>query len=227
MLEGKTTSYYIDKYDRDKPLPFHVTLQDFNLKIYDGTARPSDFSSRIAITLPDGKVEFSTINVNNPLTTPYGTVYQKACGVEVQNDSLIVLDVQDRGINQHYDFRLGETVRLPSGRLLTVVDFSPSLGYKDGQFFTLTDELMSNPAYLTVLSQGMTDTSKWILGRTNALFVDDLILTFKDFQGVEYSVLEFVHSPFQNGVYAGFLLVVLGFGLLLFNNHKVWLWKAS
>lgn len=222
IAEGMTVTKYVDEKGWDRKLPVALRLENFALELYPGTARPSDFISDISVTDPETKdAKPFRVTSESPLVASWGELYQKACGVESTGLEEIIVDVRRGGRTDTFRTRPGQTVMLPGGGQITVLDFSPSLGFRDGRAFTVDPDLMLNPGYLARAERGAEENTEWVLGRDGETeILPRLFVSFRDFYGVEYTVFAFERDRFRFLVYLGMALAILGFGALFLKKPE-------
>ena len=106
---------------------------------------------------------------------------------------------------------------------LTVIDYTPSAGIKDGKMVTVNRDMKLNPAYLvSVVKADGEALRQWVVpSQPETEQLGDLRLHFVDFHNIEYTVLAFSRPSSEWLIYTGMLLVVLAaLGMLAVQIRK-------
>lgn len=211
--EGMTVSYFVDSEDRDRPLPFSLTCRDFQVSVYQNTFRPSHYKSTVLV-LKDGKSLEGEIAVNSPLKIDDVTLYQDDFGIDQGDQTRIDFDVVEGNVKTLMSIfpEISDEVKIPGRGTLQVTDFSPYFALQNGRSITVNGNMMLNPAFkIKLTGDNGGSLEKWIIqndARTHD--VGDFKIEFRDYWGIEYTVLAYVRQPFQHWFYLGALLSLAG-----------------
>lgn len=214
--EGMATSFYYDKNDTPVALSFSIFCENFKTELYPESLKVSSYRAILNLTEGDQSNTLE-LYVNQPLTYKDVTLHLQNTGIEPGDDAYIDLTVTENGTSDRYQTMIDAPLSLPSGTILYIRDFSPSLAYKDGIFYTSDFSTMSNPAYFVELFRpGEPPLEQWILTQNSDTHqLGGLHLTIHDFYGIEYVVISIVHHSLQWLTYLGLALVVIGIMILM------------
>ncbi len=222
IREGTSAQTWFDDEGSEHPLPFAVACEDFRLSVYPGTYRVSDYATKIVITDENSRKPV-TLRVNEPILHEGFRLYQQDYGIEPGPEYHISVSVEQMGRVYNLALKPGERRAFgESGSLITVLDFSPSLAFKDGEPHTFNDNAMLNPGYLIRLEErGGESSLQWLTPyQTPKTKMGETIVTVHDFWGIEYTEIALVKSPGRHIVIGGALLASLGIVLLFLSRRK-------
>lgn len=221
IREGDGASFYVDRQDGEHALSFLVRLTAFKAAVYPGTLRPQGFTSDVVFE-GDGKTQPARISVNESASFDGYRFYQQSYGVEVSDISRLVLTViRSDGTETKEVLRPGTTVNVEGCGRVQLTDFVPTAEMKDGHLMVRSEDAMMAPAYRFQSDfAGVTGTS-WVLAKdATTEQIGACRVHPDDFQGVRYTVLSVVRSPFDPLILLGALLAVSGAVLGFLRGRK-------
>lgn len=216
ILEGETLDFYKETNGNKHPLPFKLECKDFQLTLYPGTQRASSF--RTILKVEENKKSYDVdLEVNNPLEIQGYKLFQTDYGLEPNPNHRIPLTITGPGTNETLQAKIGETVMLANGSILSVLDFSPSWAVKENQIITFDQDALKNPAYLIRIQTPMEeDVAGWVLPSSEDSWnLGQWKIIPGQIWGIEYSVISVVRSPLTPYIlFVCFLITVFGTVLL-------------
>lgn len=216
ILEGETLDFYKETNGNKHSLPFNLECKDFQLTLYPGTQRASSF--RTILKVEENKKSYDVdLEVNNPLEIQGYKLFQTDYGLEPNPNHRIPLTITGPGTNKTLQAKIGETVMLANGSILSVLDFSPSWAVKEHQIITFDQDALKKPAYLIRIQTPMEeDVAGWVLPSSEDSWnLGQWKIIPGQIWGIEYSVISVVRSPLTPYIlFVCFLITVFGTVLL-------------
>lgn len=216
ILEGETQDFYKDSNGVKQSLPFKVECQDFQLQLYPGTQRASSFKTILKIE-EDKKSYEVALQVNSPMEIQGYKLFQTDYGLEPNPNHRIPLKIQGPKINESVEAKIGESLLLADGSILSIMDFSPSWAAKGDQVITFDHDALKNPAYLIRIQTPMEEeVAGWVLpGSEDSWKLGQWTIVPGQIWGIEYSVISVVRSPLTPYIlFVCFLITLFGSILL-------------
>lgn len=228
----KSYSYFLNiAVGESLPLPdtlYSVQLHDFTVQYYEGTDRPSEYTSVLSLTKNGDSLGTGKITVNNPLTIADMSFYQMSYNPTVSDVTISVSE-------QHSGKKLGE-FKLPVGQDAYIeklglnikpVDLLPDFALTTDGVAVSRTAVFKNPAVLLDIST--TDTpkvSKWIFyapSEFHFAVVGSYAYELKDFTIRTISGIKVIRDRAIPVVYTGFFLLTTGAFLSCYIFHRrVW-----
>ncbi len=217
IVEGGTADHVMPRGGKEPiPLGFSVRCDNFEVEFYDGTRRPKEFTSDLAVLQHGGEVLKKRIEVNDPLNFDGITFYQSSYGPA--GDATFRFRVRDRATGQTVEVsaRQGEHVPLPGGYAFAVTNstenydkFGPAV-----QMHVITpDGRYGNPF---IVMQNYPDFDAQRAG--------EQIFTLTGMDQRYYTGLQVAKDPGVWVVWLGCFLMVIGsFGAFFFSHRRLWL----
>jgi cytochrome c biogenesis protein len=195
----------------DRPLPFQVRLDKFQVTYYEPGGIPKEFRSDLTFIKDGREVSRATCRVNEPVSFGGLTFYQASYGTESAGP--IGLTVQLGDLNRSIEAPFRRPVELPGGRGRIIAM------RVDGNF------LGYGPAVLLAFSPGSGHPQAfWALQHYPQLGDQPAPYRFR-VTSIPYryfSVFQVRHDPGVWWVYAGFLLFLPGLYLALVRPAERW-----
>ncbi|MDO9528478.1 MAG: cytochrome c biogenesis protein ResB [Syntrophales bacterium] len=212
IVEGKTAdTMFLYGGKGAKKLGFEVRCDKFKVDFYK-TGQPKEYRSDLTI-LEDGKKVLSkAIMVNHPLIYKGFKLCQATYGIAETDNFQIVVKNEKTGKETVLTPNLMEKISLPDSKFsFAIAKFMPN--YQN-----------HGPAVLGVLIEPeKTHEMLWLFKGHNQQ-MKDLSFMFKDFDSRYYTGIQVSRSYGVYIVWAGCILILVGFVLSLFFTHtKVWL----
>jgi len=212
---------------------FKVRLDKFWIEYYD-TGQIRQYNSNLTIIENGQEVMKQQIWVNEPLyykgvrfyQSSYGTSWNK---VESANITLVKKETGD-AVSAPFTVKWGETAVVPGTRYsVKLVDYVSDFAYdeKNKMIYSQSAEA-NNPAVgIEVYENGKVVSSPWLFlkypGVVPALPGKDNDLMITGYRGVMYSGISLNSDPGTNIVWAGAIVMALGFFMAFFVFHRrVW-----
>ncbi|MDL2060393.1 cytochrome c biogenesis protein ResB [Mesosutterella sp. AGMB02718] len=221
IREGDAASFYVDKSDKDRKLPFALRLNDFRISTYPNSLRIRSYDSDITVE-DGGKKTNVKLSVNHPFSYGGYDFYQHSHGLTAGLNPRILAKAGPREAALELKFR--ETARVPGCGSVTVRDFIPSAVFPDSGIRDAGVKGILNPAYLVdLVTEKGAHFRRWVLpAAPESEQLGGCRLHFLDFKGVEYTVLSVSRLPFSPLILLGFALASAGCaGLALVIRRKV------
>lgn len=185
-------------------MDYRLELGDFKVDFYDN-GTPSQYTSELALTDPDGITYHESIWVNAPYKRDRITIYQHSYGWEVKG----IYEEKDR---EPLEFRLKDNAELPIEdspfSLMTV--FIPTYDAHSESFRSLSPE-PRNPVLAVGLIEGENVSAMTLLRPGETRELGQGKVTFDSF--APYTGLLVKRDFGTPVVFAGFTLMILGFVL--------------
>lgn len=197
------------RFDEGGLADYLLELEDFSVAFYDN-GTPSQYTSTVAMTNPDGITYHDEIWVNNPYKRERITIYQNSYGWEVEG-------VYRDGDGQEVPIAHKDNAEIPLEdspfSLMTV--FIPNYDAQSQSFRSLTPE-PRNPVLAVGLIEGESVAAMTLLrpGETRAL--GQGTVSFESFQ--PYTGLLVKKDLGTPVAFAGFALMLVGFALRYLPN---------
>ena len=211
IREGDTASFYVDKAQKEHPLPFSVGLKSFQAEVYSGTLRPRGFTSEVFF-VNQTTTQTARISVNESASFGSYRFYQQSYGVEMSDISRLVLEiVRPDGTKKKEVLAPGAASEIEGCGRLVLTDFVPTAEMEKGRLMVRSEDVMLAPAY-RFLSDFTGETAQyWVLaGKTETETVGFCRVHPEDFEGVRYTVLSVVRAPLDYLIFLGAVLAVAG-----------------
>lgn len=215
--EGKAAAFWFDEHNASHPLPFELFNRRFVIQRYEGSDKISHYESELSI-LEGESVRQEKIAVNHPLNIAGYSIFLSSYGIEPQPDSCIRLNISENGKESQYQLNFNQPVTINDGTMLTVIDYSPSLRFKDGVPYTFNKEAVLNPGYLVEVEFPDNHTVvQWVVpSEPSTRTIENLRLDFTEFLHIQYIVLDISKNSAKAWIYTGFMMVALGLLMLCF-----------
>jgi len=215
LPEGVPQSLFIQENEKDKELGFEVRCDDFNTEYYENIPRAKSYTTRLSI-LDGDRTVIATVDVNQPFQYKGITFFQYDYGIDPSREISFSYSIKTGNRTEDVHTELDEKAEV-DGKSVRVIDFSPALGVRpDGSFYSYNTEQLLNPAALFEISSETGTFRQWVLKNPseNRMKLGDTVVVFKDFHGIEYSVLGVSKSPYNFLFYIGFICLAFGFGMI-------------
>jgi cytochrome c biogenesis protein len=218
IVEGTETSQVWPRGgNQPLDLGFSVRCDSFNVTFYPGTGRPKEFKSVLSV-VDGGKPVPGLVNrpviVNDPMTYKGITFYQSSYGPA--GDPSLTLKVRVRATGETFDISApqGQTVALPGGASVRVVDFTDSFQNFGPAARLEIRPKSGQPGSFVVLQK---------FPEFDAQRGGDYIFSLIDFKQKFYTGLQVAKDPGVWVVWLGCTMLVLGSLCAFFLSHRrVW-----
>lgn len=209
IKEGETASTFaVIPSGKSRTLPFQIALDKFTLKRYP-TGEPKEFRSDVRI-LKDGKeIENGFIRVNHPMTVEGISLYQadyRLLGVRT-----VILSVVDaQGKQSEIAVNPREATRLPGTPYeIRLRGLDPGSTEK-GPWVEMTAEAEGESPTTVRIYKNAPEPHRLAKGA----------IGFKGYEPLYMSGLQVGYDPGTKVVWIGCALLIIGFFLTLFTNHR-------
>ena len=224
-----------------KPLGFTIKCNWFNIKYYEHGKSikesnefmtPLKYESELVIF--DGGKEIMTkvIQVNNPLTYKGMSFYQSSFGMfDDPAAGVFVLKVTPyEGRESTLRVRPGGTFEIAgTGIKGNIIDFHPALYWDKDEsllyYLNVKDKLVSPGLNIKFNKDGKDFLTTWSIKRFPETWVipGGHKIEFVDYDGIEYTVLQFAKDPGTGVIYLACIIMTLGLYIAFFMSHrKIW-----
>jgi cytochrome c biogenesis protein len=217
IVEGtETTQVWPRGQSEPIELDFAVRCDAFSVSYYAGTNRPQEFKSLLTV-LDGGRpvIEKRPVIVNDPLTYKGITFYQSSYGPAGDPAFRLRVRARQSGETVEISARQGQSVALPGGGSLRVVDFTDSF------------QNFGAAARIEVSTPGASPSTFVILKafpEFDAQRGGAHIISLLDFQQRFYTGLQVAKDPGVWVVWTGCALLVLGSMVAFFLSHRrIWI----
>jgi cytochrome c biogenesis protein len=215
VLEGETVDRASLRSNRQpQPLGFQVRLEKFEVFFYP-SGTPKEYKSTVSILEDNRQVLTDSIRVNHPLTYKGISLYQSSYGIA--DVKKVVLDVREQSLERRFTFsaKMGERVEIPeSSSTFTLTRFIPDF-QGVGPAFQGVLSRTGRPADHLMILQNYPGFSQAQSG--------DFSFRVKEFEPIYYSGLQVNRDPGVWMVWAGCILMMVGFTMTFFLSHRrIW-----
>lgn len=212
LEEGQATDRVILRNGREVQLPgFQIGLDKFNVSFYP-TGAPKEFKSTVSILEGREKRVTEPIRVNHPLSYRGITFYQSTYGVSGMKKAVLLVKDRQTGRETAVTAQMGARTAIPgTAESFVLAQFVPDFqGMGPAlQVLYFADEAKHENF---LLLQRYPEMSEKKSGR--------YLLTIKEIEPRYYSGLQVTKDPGVWVVWAGCLLMILGFYLAFFMSHR-------
>lgn len=211
IREGESSAFYVDENNEEHPLDFALKLNNFRVQTYPKSLRIQTFESDLTIE-DNGRHERIHLLVNDAFTYRGYRFYQHDYGLHIGRNPRILVDIETAYETLSLQMRMEESINIAECGVLTILDFIPTALFRNGQIHSQNKNAVLNPAYLIEIQPlGAPPSHRWILPKDKSTEnIDNCRIHFRDFTGIEYSVLSIARSPFDPLIFLGFTLSILG-----------------
>ncbi len=190
-------------------LPFDIAVDRFTLKRYP-TGEPQEFRSDIRLIEKGQEVLKAAVRVNHPVTYRRISLYQSDYQVAAVKAVKLALVTPD-GKKQEFTAAPGGTKAQVPGTASRVGLMGLQPGPSGtGMLLRIVVESPGKDAETFRLKQGASDGAK----------IGDAQLLFLNYEPLYATGLQVTYDPGNKVVYLGFCLLMAGFFLTLFTNHR-------
>ncbi len=214
IVEGETTdtiTLFNVNGKGAKKLGFQVRCDDFSIDFYK-TGQPKEYKSNLTI-LENGKpITSKAIRVNHPLLYKGLKFCQATYGIAGTNNFQIIVKNEKTGKETVLTLNMMEKISLPDSKSsFAIARFTPNY---EGR----------GPAVLGVLLEpGKAHNIFWLF-KNHQQQKNDFSFIFRELDKRYYTGIQVSRNPGVSIVWAGCILIMIGFVLSLFFTHtKVWL----
>ena len=216
IVEGGTVDQvFVRGKQEPYPLGFTVRCDDFQVSYYEGSRRPKEFSSKLAVLENGQEVLTKEIEVNDPLSYKGIVFYQSSYGPA--GDATFSFRVRERASGNTFNVtaREGQHVDLPGGYSFAVTNFAESydtFGPAVQMHINTPDGRHGNPF---IVLKNFPDFDAQRGG--------DFIFSLLEFNQREYTGLQVAKDPGVWVVWFGCFLMVLGScGAFFLSHRRLW-----
>ncbi len=188
-----------------------LTVKDFKIDYY-ADFTPRQYTSSVALQTAAGREIEHAILVNHPLKLGDLKIYQASYGWMVQGRAVV------NGKEQPFDLPSGSSLTIePAGGRQLLFLFIPDYDAASGGLHSRSP-LPRNPRLVAVLFQDQQVQARTILAAGETGAAGGYLVTFTAYR--YYTGLEIKKDPGVRVVYAGFIIVMLGFILRYLGPQK-------
>ncbi|MEW6348161.1 MAG: cytochrome c biogenesis protein ResB [Thermodesulfobacteriota bacterium] len=189
-------------------LPFEIAVDRFVLKRYP-SGEPQEYRSDVRL-IEDGREVLKTdIRVNHPVTYRRISLYQSDYDVTGVKGVKLAMKSPD-GKNQEFVVQPGQASQVPgTGVRLQLLRLEPGSSGTSPSLMVGIESSGTKP-----------QETRLYMGAAAGVKVGDSELTFLDYEPEYATGLQVTYDPGNKVVYAGFCLLIVGFSLTLFTNHR-------
>lgn len=217
--------------DREHPLPFTLTVDDFNVEL-NAQGMVRQYRSDLTVTPRSGAAFSRQIAVNHPLRYGgynfYQASYQPARD-RVKSLVAAVLDTSGNQLAPPREVRFGERLPLGGGFEAEAIRYLPDARVGQGGLQNVSPD-PNNPAFqFRILQGGQQVGTQWSFARFPDMAVGDWTerrVAVQHFDPAYATGLEVTRAPFAGLIWAGLLLSTLGL-VLSFNVAHRQLWALA
>lgn len=187
---------------------YNLKVEDFKIEYYD-SFEPKQYISTVSLKGKEREVN-SEISVNHPLKAEGFTIYQKSYGWKVKGH------INVAGADRPFDMANGDEITVKEDIKLKVI-FVPDFDPESGDLHSKTP-FPNNPHLACALIQKDQMLGVEVIPETQRKVIEGYPITFSSYQ--KYTGLEIKQDPGVKIVYAGFILMLLGFSIRYFGPVK-------
>ncbi len=189
-------------------LPFEIAVDRFILKRYP-SGEPREFRSDVRLIEDGREVLKAGIRVNHPVTHRGISLYQSDYDVTgIRGVKLAVKGPDEK--NRDFVVQPGTAGQVPG------TDYRVQLmRLEPGSSGTSPSLIVGIEA-----PNAQTEETRLYMGATEGVKLGDLQLVFLDYEPEYATGLQVTYDPGNKVVYVGFCLLIVGFFLTLFTNHR-------
>lgn len=214
--EGEMTDHIrLKKGNEIHQLDFQIRCDDFDVSFYDSGA-PKEYRSTLTLIEKEHPVLKKDIIVNDPLRYKGINIFQSSYGTLPPADITLNFTSKATGMVYTQKASVGQPFDIPEDMGSFVVrDFSDSynfMGHNIGECFvgTLTQD-EKDPLEIVI---------PFRYPKFDAMRKGDFIVSVTDYHKRHYTGLQVTKDPGVLVVYAGFVIMIIGFFVAFFMSHQ-------
>ncbi|MCK4548095.1 MAG: cytochrome c biogenesis protein ResB [Candidatus Eisenbacteria sp.] len=225
LLEGETDNRVYLRSGEIVDLPFEIRCDSFEATFYEGTARPKEYASRLAVVEGGEERLEKRIEVNDPLKYRGYWFYQSTYGTlgPAPGEGWIDLAVQPEDVLIHLE--MGERKPIEgTADEVELLRFEPDFVMDENREVTSRSEQIRNPAaQIRVYREGKPVFRQWVFGQFPDVHPRAEIahvFSLTGYETREFTGLQVAYDPGVPVVWVGCGFLILGLFLSFTVPHR-------